>query len=250
MSGKPRGREWAHEAQKLLSSLRDISSVDVTLAEDGIELAEINILAEGHRPPKQIVRDVRSALRAEYQIDVDYRKISVAQRRPGSGTREGEENPTVLSLPAAHLEEEPAAGRLRFEGVTVKRGPDGCRVMVELGLGDREAVGEAEGVGGGSRLAPLAARAALDAAMRFLDPGYSFVLAEVKVLDMGGEEVVVVALHLFTERNEKLLVGAAPVGADLQQGVVYATLAALNRILGRLRFREPVEYELRPTTMT
>jgi len=30
--------------------------------------------------------------------------------------------------------------------------------------------------------------------------------------------------------------------------VVYATLSALNRVLGRLRFREPVEYELRPTT--
>jgi hypothetical protein len=34
----------------------------------------------------------------------------------------------------------------------------------------------------------------------------------------------------------------------LPQSVVYATLAAVNRILGGLPLREPVEYELRPAS--
>jgi len=233
-----------------LTSLRDISSADIALSEDGADLLEINILAEGHRPPKQIVRDVRSALRAEYQLDVDYRKISVAQRRTPDQPRRGEGGPTILTLPAGQVDEEPAAVRIRFEGVTVTRSHTGCRVRVELSLGDREAAGEAEGVGARTRIEPLVARAALESASRFLDPGYSFVLADVKTVELDGEETAVVALHLFTDRDEKTLVGAVPAGRDLQQAVVYATLAALNRMLGRLRFREPVEYELRPTTMT
>jgi len=250
VTGKPRGREWGKEAERLLTSLRDIASADLAFSEDGAELLEINILAEGHRPPKQIVRDVRSALRAEYQIDVDYRKISVAQRRDPDASRRTDGGPTVLTLPAAEVEEEPAAVRIRFEGVTVTRTHSGCRVRVELSLGERETAGEAEGLGARTRIEPLVARAALASAARFLDPAYSLVLGDLKRVELDGEETVVVALHLFTDRDEKTLLGAVPAGRDLQQAVVYATLAALNRILGRLRFREPVEYELRPTTMT
>jgi hypothetical protein len=121
---------------------------------------------------------------------------------------------------------------------------------VELSLGDRETAGEAEGQGARSRIEPLVARAALASAARFLDGGYSLVLGDVKTLELDGEEAVAVSIHLFTDRDEKTLVGAVLVGRDLQQAVAYATLTALNRILGRLRFREPVEYELRPTTMT
>jgi hypothetical protein len=253
VSEKKPGREWVKEAQKLLLSLRDISSVDITLSDDATEVAEINILAEGHRPPKQIVRDVRSALRAEYQVEVDYRKISVAQRQEMERARAGEETEagtTVLALPAADVEEEPPAVRLRFEGVTLSIHQNRCRVRVELSLGDREAVGDASGNSARSQVPPLVAMATLEAAGRFLDSGYSFVLSDVKVLGMGDEDVVVVAVKFFSDRSEKTLTGSCVTSHDLQQSVVYATLAALNRILGRLRYREPVEYELRPTSVT
>lgn len=244
------GRDWVVEAQKLLLSLRDIVGADIAVSEDQKTLAEINILAEGHRPPKQIVRDVRSALRAEYQVDVDYRKISIAQRRE-SGKEAGrgsDSGPTVLTLPAVHVEEEPTASRLCFEGVGVEIEQTSCSVRVELSLGKREAVGEASGNPAGPQVSRLVSEATLEAVTKFLEPGYSLVLTELKTIVLGGEEIALVSVKFFKERAEKTLIGSCVVDHSLQQSVVYATLDALNRILGRLRYREPVEYEIRPTS--
>ena len=243
------GREWAQEAQKLLLSLRDIVGADIRIEDDGRTLGEINILAEGNRPPKQIVRDVRSALRAEYQVDVDYRKISVAQRRDMEAeatSGRGESVPTVLTLPASLVEEEPLVTRLRFEGVTVAVDPLGCRVKVELSLEGREAIGEAQGANATRALPLLVAEAALEALSKFVDPGCILSIADVKCLPLADEETVLVMVKLYKERSEKTLTGSAVVAQSLQQSVVYATLDALNRVLGRLQFREPIEYEVRP----
>jgi len=244
------GREWVVEAQKLLLSLRDIVGADITLTDGGSALAEINILAEGHRPPKQIVRDVRSALRAEYQVDVDYRKISVAQRRePEREAGETGAGPKVLSLPAPQVGQEPSVERLRFEGVTVSVDHGGSEVRVELGLGRREAVGEAGGASSGRQIPRLVAEATLQAVGKFLEPAYSLVLSEMRILDLADEEIVLVAVRFSQERSELTLTGSCVVAHSLQQSVVYATLAALNRVLGRLRFREPVEYRIRPSSV-
>lgn len=248
LNEKSFGREWAQEAQKLLMSLRDIVGADIRLEDDGRTLGEINILAEGNRPPKQIVRDVRSALRAEYQVDVDYRKISVAQRRDlEAESMTGRESPpTVLTLPASLVEEEPLVTRLRFEGVTVAVDPLGCRVKVELSLEGREAVGEAQGANATRALPLLVAEAALEALSKFVDPGCILSIADVKCLTLADEETVLVMVKLYKDRSEKTLTGSAVVAQSLQQSVVYATLDALNRVLGRLQFREPIEYEVRP----
>ncbi|TPW11102.1 MAG: hypothetical protein FD129_1750, partial [bacterium] len=77
---------WVERAESLILSLRDVTGVDI--AASGDDILEINILASGDRPPKQIARDVRSALRAELRLEVDHRKISVAQRRDDSGLSE------------------------------------------------------------------------------------------------------------------------------------------------------------------
>ena len=57
---------------------------------------------------------------------------------------------------------------------------------------------------------------------------------------------MLVMVKLYKDRSEKTLTGSAVVAQSLQQSVVYATLDALNRVLGRLQFREPIEYEVRP----
>jgi hypothetical protein len=247
MTDMPLGREWAAEAQRLLLSLRDIVGADIRLSEDGRSLAEINVLAEGHRPPKQIVRDVRSALRAEYQVDVDYRKISVAQRREPEGGPP-ESGTTILSLPSLHVDEEPVVARLRFESISVTLDVVTCHAQVELSLEGRQAVGEAGGPAGGREGATLLAQATLEALAKFLDTGPTIALGEVKFVHLGGEEVVLVGVKFFKDRSEKGLVGACVVGPSLQQSVVYATLDALNRFLGRVRFRGPIEYEIRPAS--
>lgn len=249
------GRDWVERAEKLLLSLRDIEGVAIVLTEDGGEITEINVLAGGQRPPKQIVRDVRSALRAEFQIDLDYRKISVAQKRdpasegPEVATPPEPTAPTILKIPAKQVEEEPPVVRLRFVGVTVSIDQTTCHARVELSLGDRETVGEASGSNSRRQITRLIAEASLEAIAKFLDDVYVLTLTDLEVLEFGGEDVVLVAIKFHKDRSDKTLTGSCVVSHDLQQSVVYATLDSLNRILGRLRYREPVEYEIRPTSL-
>jgi hypothetical protein len=248
-----RGRDWVIEAQKLLLSLRDIAGASISLSEDG-EITEVNILAEGRRPPKQIVRDVRSALRAEYQVDLDYRRISVAQKRGGTeawedGAEAPAAGPTILALPEARVVEEPAVERLRFVGLSVSLDQNTARARVELALGGREAAGEATGPSTRREVARLIGQATVDAIGRFLAEPVALTLVDADTVRAGEEEVTVAVVRFRKNRNDIVLAGCCPSRHDLQQSVVYATLAAVNRLLGRLAYREPVEYEIRPTSM-
>ena len=56
------------------------------------------------------------------------------------------------------------------------------------------------------------------------------------------------APSLLANRQEKVVTGSCVIEQDTPQAVVLATLAALNRVLGGLRVKEPTEYVLRPTT--
>lgn len=234
--------DWVTRAESLILSLRDVRGVDIAVSGD--ELLEINILASGDRSPKQIARDVRSALRAELKLDVDHRKISVAQRRDDIADPES----AVLDLVPA-LEDAASDRRLRFLGLNLTLSPHRAVARVELGLGDQEALGEAEGPGNQEETARLIARATLEAVALFVPEDSAFSLADIRLIETAGVTIVVVHLNYQRGRQLQPLSGSCVAGRDLQTSVVFATLAALNRVLGRLSLREPVEYELRPTSM-
>lgn len=73
-------------------------------------------------------------------------------------------------------------------------------------------------------------------------------MQDIELVRLGKQDVVVVSVSLLAHRSEKILVGCCTVERDAQQAVVLATLAALNRVLGGLRTREPTEYVLRPAS--
>ena len=251
MSDGSRGRDWVAEAEKLLTSLKSVARASITLSDDRRSIAQVDILAEGDRPPKQIVRDVRSALKAEYQVDVDYRKVSVALIGD-SGPDDPvavDLGPTVLTLPSAQVYEEPAVLRMRYGRVSAVYEQNTCEIQVELGLDGRETLGEAQGSNSRRVVPRLVGEATLGAVTKFLDPSYAFALSDVEVVRVGDQEVVLAVVKFYKERSEKVLTGSCPVTHDLHQAIVYATLNALNRFLGRLRYREPVEYEIRPTSL-
>jgi len=252
--------EWVAEAEQLIKTLRDVIGVDITV-EDG-ELLEINILATGDRAPRMIARDVRSALKAQLRVDVDHRKISVAQRRDESGaaglpglpamtaTHEPAEphDPPVIDL-VPHLAPASAARRLQFLNLDLSKSPHRTLARVELALGTGEAAGEAEGPSTQEESLRLIARATLVAVQRFTGEDTQFALVDLKTIAMGDDTAILVGIHHQNGRERQMLSGSATAGRDLQTSVVFATLAALNRRLGRLPVREAVEYELRPTLL-
>ena len=65
-------------AENLLTSLEGILSARVVTPPLG-EVSEVHILAQAGLAPKQLVRNIESALLAQLGLKIDHRKISIAQ---------------------------------------------------------------------------------------------------------------------------------------------------------------------------
>ena len=69
-------------AENLLQSLESVLSARVVVSPVG-EITEVHVLANSGTGPKQVVRNVESALLAHLGIKVDHRKISVPSTTSG-----------------------------------------------------------------------------------------------------------------------------------------------------------------------
>ncbi len=271
--------EWVAEAERILTRLRDVEAASITT--DGDQIREIHIVAVSTRAPKQIVRDVETALKAFLKRGIDHRMISVALQAPEEtpappapraeiaavapspavpvpAPAPAAVAPVVPPAAVAVAAEKPAsagpvagpaeATRVRFVNANLFVSGLRTQAEVELSWQGTTRVGNATGASARDNAHRLLASATLSALAPFLGPDVTLSAHDVEFVRMGRQDAVVVAVKLLAQRSEKTLVGACTVEQDLTQSVVYATLAAVNRVLGGLRVAEPVEYELRPTS--
>lgn len=213
-------------------SVRDIESLLVCLpgiqkarvvVNDWGAIEEIHILTGLGRNPKQIVRDVQSALKAQWDITVDRRKVSVAQIQ--------------TSLPAT-------PGRIRYVGLEVKTngktGKSEIVVTLERAVENQTAVYVGKTVTDSSEVATLlgVARATCMAVNLTLTPPNAFFVDDVATLTIGQRNAVAVLVDLLTPRgNQEQLIGCAIVKRDLRETCVRAVLNAMNRRLEVLPHR-------------
>jgi len=242
------------------------------------------VVSSSPRPPRLISRDVESLLKAK-GIHVDFKTISVAQLKvvpaaespppgptapppasapdppefaprlrrfpgesPGSDSP-SQEDPDAAAARLAPAAEGDAQGRLRFESVNVMTFGYRAEAQVELSAGEQEALGTATGANSRLGVARLVAGAALEALKKLVNGDIELAVEALEIVEVGGQRVVVVAVACLEGRRQRVLYGTAAVEGELNQAVVAATLDALNRVWGRLRGRERVEYELRPTSI-
>ncbi|MGH6691917.1 MAG: hypothetical protein ACREF4_14705, partial [Gammaproteobacteria bacterium] len=149
------------------------------------------------------------------------------------------------------LDREPhgdAGSRVRF--VSANLFVSGLRTQAQVEIEWRGAarLGSATGVSARSNAERLVAQATLQALQPFLGETRALALEDVAVFRVARQEVVVVSVKLLEPRRERSLTGSCTVEQDVPQSVVYATLSALNRILGAIGAQEPTEYELRPAS--
>lgn len=181
----------------------------------GIE--EIHVLTTLERSAKQIVRDVESALRAEWNVHVDHKRISVAQIRS----------------------DEPRRPRPQLEVREVRTDIDAldARVGAEVELSPVGAPGETyRGMWSGSYVPshyPVSvAQAAVQAINQVPEIGVGFVFSELRALTLAGRAIVIVALsYMNPRRREEVVVGAAPESGDAQAAAAHAVVDAANRWL-------------------
>jgi hypothetical protein len=206
-------------AEELISSLGGVLSARIVAGRGG-EIDEVHVLTNASVQPKQVVRNVESALMAQLGLKIDHRKISVAQ--------------TAEMKPISVLEKEAvteAASRrkLIFMDLVIESPrPRRVSVKVLLRSGAVELEGLEEGVDEARSRVQMAARATVKALERELEDG-GVVLEGVRVVDAFDRKIVLAAVHGVGGRSSQLLVGTCEVRESTEQAAVLAVLDATNR---------------------
>jgi len=207
------------EVEAIEKSLKDISDVlfaKIVLSEDK-DIKEIHVITRDSSNPKKITRDIESFLLAKYNIQVDYRKISIAQIKEEK--TDEEYNKEVF----------PLSSRLKFCNLQVTTIGDYSEIIVQLEGKNKIYEGKVSGKNWSENQGYLIAKATLESISSYLEGSTFFQLDEIKKVNLDGKEVVVVSIYLIEARGKENLIGATLMGDDFNKAIVKSILKATNR---------------------
>lgn len=229
-------------AERLLASLAGIVSAHV-VEEAGGRIVEIHILSSPDLHPKQVVRNVESALSAGLGIEIDRRIVSVAQIRsagavssasagpaeaPANGTARLATEAGAASDSGSAAPEPAGTRRLEYVRYESRREEGRCRCEVILRNGDEVVRGESEAADTAAGRAEAAADAVLDAVVQARSQ-LRLHLEGVVISASRGRSFVIVSAHAVSDRNSIRLAGAAPLTRSPEEAAILAALQATNR---------------------
>jgi hypothetical protein len=212
--------------RELLSNLTGVFAANVDIAEDG-SIREIHILGSQSRNPKQIARDVQSALASAFDVRIDHRIISIAQI------------PSDPIFKQEHEEYAPAketASRFLVSGVWQSVQNRQYSIKVALRFDDQEYEGTSTCGNTAAQRMRAASMATLEAVHSYFGTHNVFILLSVEQMQIAGTRVALTAIECSGPDSSSMLVGSAVYNYDETHTVIRATLSAINR---KLTFMAP-----------
>lgn len=209
--------------EQLLRSVEGVDSLKIVPDHHGA-IDEIHVLSSSGLGAKQIVRNIESALLAQFGLQIDHRKISIAQIKE-------QDLPRVAAALEPEPEPEPAAARrIILRGFHVDRRA-GERVLCSVQLGDEENSyeGQAQGPDYAKARLEVAAQAVLNALSKATSGASTFAIEGVSQIDLFGRRLVITMVHASAGRATLSLPGIAEVTDSVEEAVVLACLSATNR---------------------
>jgi hypothetical protein len=207
-------------AENLLTSLEGILSARVVTTPLG-EVSEVHILAQAGLQPKQLVRNIESALLAQLGLKIDHRKISIAQTA---------EVKPIEALESAAVRDRVLQRTLLFENLSVAPGKRPHRLLITVTLsyrGKTETAEEETSDTPRSRV-EAAARSAVAVLDRLLTD-YSVALEGAKIVEGFDREFAFVAVQGLGGRETILMTGTSEIKESAERAAVFAVLDATNR---------------------
>lgn len=199
--------------QQLINEIEGVVSSKVKHDDNG-DIVEIHVLADKTRNAKQIVRDIQSAVTAKFDIDIDHRKISIAQLDCGG----------VL----------PREFRLVFKGLELLSNGLEVEVKVVLSYMDKNYNGYQKGINSRNNINRMVVKATLQAVGDFVSFHDAFIVEGIRELTIENRNIVNVAITYIDKNGEEFLIGSSVVWGDLKEAIVRATLDAVNRKIIKL----------------
>jgi len=208
------------DVENIVTRLRGVKSARVIADERG-NITEIHVVADETRHPKQISRDIESALLSQLGLRIDHRIVSIAQMRGGRDAA-----PDV---------------RLKFLGIDYSLDRTTARARVTVGCGDDSFSGiSSTSISPDLDREKLVAKATLEAVEEFLrasgmaNGSPAFELRDYTRVNGEGNPLVIATIRLLGGRRDEDLVGSALVRDDPWRAAASAVLDALNRRLASL----------------
>lgn len=225
--------------ERLLTELEGVGSLKIVPDGHG-GIDEVHVLSASDLSPKQIVRNIESALLAEFGLQIDHRKISIAQTRaPEISPAQAMQAQKLLDEQQAAFEAtepEPAVAtpsmRTILKDIHMERlaGREfSCRV--EISREGETYVGEAEGPDFERSRMEVAAAACLEALIQSASADVHLSLQGVSLMQSLGRSFVVIAVGAGIGRRAQSLSGIATVDDSVEEAAVLAGLMATNRWL-------------------
>ena len=195
------------EIEYFLNSIKSVISSKV-ISDSNNEVCEIHVLSDNSRHSKQIARDIRTSLLSKFNVDVDYKIISVAQIDKN------------LSYNSDF--------RLLYEGYTNETTSDRIKIKTKLSWDDKEFFGEAEGIKSEKQSLVVAAKSTLEAIKLAINFD-CFIVEDIQYAKITGEDALLVAITQVNNGKEDILVGASIIENNKIDAAIKATLNAINR---------------------
>lgn len=219
------------QVERLLSGLTGVGSLRIVPDGHG-GIDEVHVVSDGTKGPKQIVRNIESALLAEFGLQIDHRKISVAPVKEAAAP-DISAGRAAAAAPPAPDETAEAAPRILLESLQIDR-KAGQRVACKVVLREDEETfeGEAEGPDFSQSRLEVAARALLEALNQSTMEDISLRLEGIQRTDAFGKDLVLALVQGQERRRSVTLPGVGLVEDSAEEAAVLACLQATNRWAG------------------
>ena len=213
-------RRFNYEVEDIEKSLKDLSDIlfaKIVLSEDR-DIKEIHIITKDSSNPKRITRDIESFLLAKYNIQVDYRKISIAQVKDKE-IKEGQ------------IQEEESESSFRIKLSDIKVGAIGNQFEVSVKFENNGKIyeGKISGKNWNDNREYLVAKAALEGISSCLEGSIFFQVDEIKKIELDSKEIIIVCINLIDSKRKENLVGSTVIKDDFNKAIIKAILKATNR---------------------
>lgn len=202
--------------EKSLKNLNDVLFVKMILSEQK-EINEIHVITKDSSNPKKIIRDIESFLLAKHNIQVDYRKISIAQVKD-----EGIKEEQIK-------EESESSLRLKISDIKVGTIGNQFEVCVKLENNGKIYEGKVSGINWDQNQEYLVAKATLEGISSYLESSIFFQIDEIKKIRLDSKDIVIVSINLINSKRKENLIGSAVIRDDFNKALVKAILKATNR---------------------
>lgn len=196
------------DIEKSIKVLPGIIGSKVVL--DDEEISEVHILASNDKNPKQLIRDIESAVMVDHDLKIDHKVISIAQ------------------LSDSDLVTEKKA-RLEINGFSKSMINNNTEIEVELSNGEDIYKGKTKGIITSGNKLRFFSEATLNAVEKYLGGVCNLTLNDIRLIAIGRSDSVLVSVTVLKGRQEEIFLGSALIRGEEELSAIKATLNAVNR---------------------